>query len=174
VPCVQASDEAEAQAAYMARKGLVDAVYTMDYDAFLFGSPPVVRRVGVDAAAGASLEDLLNRIGLTLPQLVDAAVLAGTDFNKGVRGVGMRTTVSLVRRYGCLEAVLEALNLPERGFLKARRVFLRPDVADAKFFFTAPNRQALRRFLRENHVKGAERFVKRLAGSQLKQARLEW
>ncbi|MHA1711265.1 MAG: flap endonuclease-1, partial [Candidatus Freyarchaeota archaeon] len=78
MPCVQASDEAEAQAAYMARKGLVDAVYTMDYDAFLFGSPPVVRRVSVDAAAGASLEDLLNRIGLTLPQLVDAAVLAGT------------------------------------------------------------------------------------------------
>nr|HDO81292.1 flap structure-specific endonuclease [Candidatus Bathyarchaeota archaeon] len=110
VPCVQASDEAEAQAAYMARKGFVDAVYTMGYDAFLFGSPLVVRRVGVDAAAGASLEDLLNRIGLTLPQLVDAAVLAGTDFNKGVRGVGMRATVSPVRRYGCLEAVLEALN----------------------------------------------------------------
>ena len=174
VPCVHAPGEAEAQAAHMAMKKVVDAAYTMDYDAFLFGAPLVVRGVGVEAAAGATLRSVLRKAGLTLPQLVDAAVLAGTDFNKGVKGVGVKTAVALVKRHGCLENVLEALNMPKSVFLEARKVFLHPAVADVKFFFTSPNRHALKRFLRENGVRGAERFVRRLAGVKLKQVRLGW
>ncbi|MEM1512269.1 MAG: hypothetical protein QXN15_06890 [Candidatus Jordarchaeales archaeon] len=174
LPCVQAPGEGEAQAAYMAATGAVDAVYTRDYDAFLFGSPLVVREAVGEAFEGCTLRCILEATGLNLWQLIDAAVLSGTDFNTGVKGVGMRRAVKLVRELGSLEAALDFLGVKEREkFLEARMVFVEPDVADVKVFFSAPQTVKLRKFLSEHLSEAhAENFVRRLLASRLRQARL--
>jgi len=174
LPCVQAPGEGEAQAAYMAATGTADAVYTRDYDAFLFGSPLVLREAVEGRVEGCTLRSVLEAAGLSLWQLIDAAVLSGTDFNMGVRGVGIRRAVKLIKELGNLEAALDFLGINEREeFLEARMVFVEPDVADVKFFFSAPQTGRLRKFLSihlsEVH---AENFVRRLLASHTRQARL--
>lgn len=172
VPCVQAPGEGEAQAAYMAATGVADAVLTSDYDAFLFGSPVVVRERG--GLEECTLRSVLEATGLTLKQLVDAAVLSGTDFNRGVKGVGIRRAVALVKEHGSLEGALKALGVSgHEEFVEARRVFLEPDVADVKVVFAAPQTAALRKLLSEHLPEAhAENFVKRLLKARTRQSKL--
>jgi len=47
VPWVQAPSEGEAQAAYMAIRGIVWAVGSQDYDSLLFGAPKLVRNLTI-------------------------------------------------------------------------------------------------------------------------------
>ena len=122
IPCVQAPSEAEAQAAYMTARGHVWATNSQDYDSLLFGAPRLVRYVtirgkeylpgkGVSRPLRPELietKDLLSCLHLSREQLIDLAILVGTDFNKGVDGVGPKTALRLIREYGSIE------NLPER------------------------------------------------------------
>jgi len=143
IPYVQAPGEAEAQAAYLAAQGHVWATNSQDYDSLLFGTPRLVRYVtiqgreylpskGVARRVEPELietEDLLANRGISREQLIDVAILVGTDFNEGVRGIGPKTSLKLVREYGSIE------NLPEiikskvsTNYEEIRRIFLNPPV----------------------------------------------
>jgi len=146
IPYVQAPSEAEAQAAYMTAQGHVWAANSQDYDSLLFGAPRLVRYVTIQGreylpSKGMArrlepelieAEDLLANLSLSREQLIDIAILVGTDFNKGVRGVGPKTALKLMREYGSIE------NLPERIGRKVsenceeiRRIFLNPPVTSS-------------------------------------------
>jgi len=58
----------------------------------------------------ATLDDL----GFDRQGLVDAAMLCGTDFNEGVRGIGPKTAVKAVREHGDLWGVLDARGVGSR------------------------------------------------------------
>lgn len=102
IPWVQAPGEGEAQAAYMARRGDVWGVNSRDYDSLLFGAPRLVRYVTIHGeewlpSRGRArrlepevidLEAFLSHHGITREQLVDLAIMVGTDFNPGIRGIG--------------------------------------------------------------------------------------
>ncbi len=145
VPWVQAPSEGEAQAAYMAARGDVWASASQDYDSILFGSPRLVRNLAV---AGRkyypkkgiaialvpeiiTLEQVLQVLQLTREQLVDAAILVGTDYNEGVYGIGPKKAVKLVRLYGSAERVLKALKVDiDFDLEEVRRLYLKPEVTD--------------------------------------------
>ncbi len=117
IPHVQAPEEGEAQAAYMARKGDVWAANSRDYDSVLFGAPRLVRYVTISGqeflpSKGTSrplipelieLEQLLKALEVSREQLIDLAILVGTDFNHGIKGVGPKTALKLIKKYGTLE-----------------------------------------------------------------------
>ena len=145
IPWVQAPSEGEAQAAYMARRGDVWASNSRDYDSLLFGAPRLVRYVTISGteflpSKGVArrlepevieLDSLLRHHGITRRQLVDLAILIGTDFNEGVRGVGPKTALSLVKRYGCLEEMPGEVREKLPQDLDAiRRIFLEPEVTE--------------------------------------------
>jgi flap endonuclease-1 len=163
IPCVQAPQEAEAQAAHMARKGDVWAANSRDYDSVLFGSPRLVRYVTISGqeflpSKGTSrplipelieLEHLLKTLEITREQLIDLAILVGTDFNKGIKGIGPKTALKLVRRYGALENLPPeyAPKLPAQT-QEVRRLFLEPVVRDDyEFSFKGLNENGLKSFL---------------------------
>jgi len=143
VPYVQAPGEGEAQAAFMNSCGDVWATSSRDYDSILFGSPRVVRYLTISGrkflpSKGISrplkpelieLSTFLSYHGITQAQLVDLAILIGTDFNKGVKGIGPKTALKLIKRYESLEALPDDLQekLPvDLGTL--RNIFLKPNV----------------------------------------------
>lgn len=131
IPVVDAPAEGEAQAAAMARNGAVDAVGTEDYDALLFGAPMTYR----DLTSSGGIERMdfqatLNRHGLTHGQLVDVALLCGTDFNDGITGFGPKTAVEAVSEYGSLPAVLDANDAVMPQADRLRELFLEPAVDD--------------------------------------------
>jgi flap endonuclease-1 len=143
IPWVQAPSEGEAQAAFLARRGDVWAAGSKDYDSLLFGAPRLVRFLAVRSteflpSRGGSrdvppeildLEENLQVLGLTREQLVDVAILVGTDFNEGIKGIGPKTAVKRVRAWKTLEGAPPEIrrDLPEN--LEAiRGLFLEPPV----------------------------------------------
>ncbi len=117
IPWVQAPSEGEAQAAYMAAKGEVWGVNSQDYDSLLFGAPRLVRYITIHGEEWLpskgrgrklkpeiiELEELQHVWELTRTQIIDLGILIGTDFNSGIRGVGPKTALKLIKKYRRLE-----------------------------------------------------------------------
>ena len=76
------------------------------------------------------LQANLAALALTRAQLVDAAILVGTDFNEGVRRVGPKTAVKLLRQHGTLERALAAKGAQVDRADEVRAIFLEPSVTD--------------------------------------------
>lgn len=144
IPWVQAPGEGEAQAAHMAKLGKVYAASSQDFDALLFGAPRLVRNLAVTGKRklpGKSvwvdvepelieLETVLKEVQLTREQLVDAGILVGTDYDPGVKGVGPKRAVKLMREKEDLLDVLVALEADVPEAEQIRDIFLKPDVTD--------------------------------------------
>lgn len=141
IPYVQAPEEAEAQTAYMAMRGDVWASSSKDYDTLLFGSPRLVRYLTISGkeflpSKGISrplkpelinLDKLLSQHKITREQLVDLAILIGTDFNNGIKGIGPKTALSLLKKHGKIENLPSdiASKVPQH-YKDVRKIFLNP------------------------------------------------
>jgi flap endonuclease-1 len=77
-----------------------------------------------------SLEQSLNLLGITRAQLVDIGILVGTDFNEGIKGIGPKTALKLLREHGTLEEVLKQKSLEIPHYEEIRKIFLEPRVTD--------------------------------------------
>lgn len=145
VPWVQAPSEGEAQAAYLVTRGDAWAVASQDYDSLLFGSKTLVRNLaltgkrklpGKDAYVEVKPERIdlvrvLETLGISREQLVDIGILVGTDFNEGVKGVGPKRALELIKKYGSIEKICE-LRLFEFEVdpLEVKKIFLKHEVTD--------------------------------------------
>ncbi|SEL60099.1 flap endonuclease-1 [Haloferax larsenii] len=152
VPVVEAPAEGEAQASYMARKGDADYVGSEDYDTLLFGAPYTLRQL--TSKGNPELMDLdatLDKHDITWEQLVDIAMLCGTDFNEGISGVGPKTAVKEVKKHGDLWAVLEARGDSIPNADRVREFFLDPPVTDEYDYDTDidPDVDAAREYVTE-------------------------
>ena len=122
IPWVDAPSEGEAQASTMAVEGTVKAVASQDHDSIVFGAPTLVRNVTISGKRRLpskgiminvvperiTLTSVLSATGLTRDQLVDFAILLGTDFNPdGFEGVGPATALKYLKKYGNLEGIKE-------------------------------------------------------------------
>ncbi|NLA38352.1 MAG: flap endonuclease-1 [Methanomicrobiales archaeon] len=140
IPVVQAPSEGEAQAAHMVRSGSVTYAVSQDYDSLLFGSPVLVRNLTVSGRRRARgrtitvnperivLSSLLDCLGITREQLVEIGILVGTDFNPGIRGVGGKTALKVVRS-GEFESLI-AKKLPDFDPGPIQEFFLSPPATD--------------------------------------------
>jgi flap endonuclease-1 len=131
VPVVEAPAEGEAQCAHMARVGDVDYAGSEDYDTLLFGAPSTLRQLTSKGEPEVmDLDATLSRHDVTLEQLVDVAILCGTDFNPGVSGVGPKTALSAVKAHGDLWAAMDANDWYVENADRIRGLFLDPPVTD--------------------------------------------
>ncbi|ELZ08969.1 flap endonuclease-1 [Natrialba aegyptia] len=150
VPIVEAPAEGEAQAAHMARRGDADYVGSEDYDALLFGAPLTLRQLTSKGdPERMDLQATLDHHGLTLEQLIDAAILIGTDFNEGVSGIGPKTAIAEITEHGDLWGVLEARGDSIRYGDRVRELFREPNVTDDYEFSTTldPDLDAAREYV---------------------------
>ena len=148
VPTVQAPAEGEAQAAHMAATSSGIWAASKDYDSLLFGAPRLVRFLTISGkeflpSQGTFrpivpetivLDQLLASWGITREALVDLAILVGTDFNAGIKGIGPKKALALVQRHGRIEDmpgdIQERLGDAD-AINEVRHIFLHPDVTDA-------------------------------------------
>ena len=166
IPWVQAPGEGEAQMAHMARNNEVWAGASQDFDALLFGTPVLVRNLTLSrkrkvAGGGKAdvspelveLERVLQSLQISRDQLVDIAILVGTDFNDGVKGIGPKRALKLVREYATLErAISEGGTEVPDAFEQVREIFLSPEVSDQyTLTWTAPDDEHVRRLLCDRH-----------------------
>ena len=146
IPWVDAPGDGEAQASYMSAKGDVWAVASQDYDSLLFGSELLVRNATLSGRRKlpgrgrreyvqvvperVDLRENLKAMGLTREQLVDAAILVGTDFNPGIKGIGPKSAIKLVRAHKDLEGVLRVKDVEVEHADEIRSIFLEPAKTD--------------------------------------------
>jgi flap endonuclease-1 len=198
VPFVQAPSEGEAQAAAMAAKGDVWAVASQDHDSILFGAPTMLKNLTISGrrklprkdtyveveAELISLEDVLSSLELTRQQLIDLGILIGTDFNPdGVKGIGPKTALKLVREHGSLEKIVEQspdLGIPS-NLDEIRRIFLQPNVTfNYTLEFGPPNTESIvdflcrgRDFTEDRVRKAVEKMTAGLAEAAVKKSTLD-
>jgi flap endonuclease-1 len=146
VPWVDSPGDGEGQAAYMSAKGDVWAVASQDYDCLLYGSSLLVRNATLSGRRKlpgrgrreyvqvvperVDLQENLDAIGLTREQLVDAAILVGTDFNPGVKGIGPKSAIKLLKTHRDLEGAMRAKDVEVEHADEIRSIFLEPGVTD--------------------------------------------
>jgi len=173
IPHVQAPGEGEAQASFMCMKGDADAVSSQDFDCLLFGASVLVRNVAITGKRKMPgrqkwvdvsperivLQDVLSEHGITREQLVDIAILVGTDFNRGIKGIGPKTALKLVKKYGSIEEVREAEDIGGlENVYEVREIFLNPSVArDYSIKWRAVDEGKVVDFLCGEHQFGEER-----------------
>lgn len=166
IPWMKAPSEGEAQMAVMVRKGDIWAGASQDYDAILFGTPNLVRNLTlagkrrlpsgktVDVSPEVvTLSEVLSELGVTREQLVDMAVLIGTDFNDGVKGIGPKKALALIKRLGNLEHVAAEgkVQVPAE-YEDVRQIFLEPEVTeDYKLNWGLVDDEAVRRIMCDTH-----------------------
>jgi DNA excision repair protein ERCC-5 len=100
VPYVLSPTEADAQCAFLARNGLVDAVFTEDSDVLVHGATTVLRGFFSQSKNVVAYKQAeLAACGITKTVLVALASLLGCDYTDGVPGIGL---------VGALEALVVA------------------------------------------------------------------
>jgi len=124
------------------------------------------------------LDENLRVLGLTREELIDAAILIGTDFNPGVRGVGPKTAVRLLREHHSLSSLPADVrrSLPD-NIDAIHEFFLHPPVAPIDQIVPgAFNPEGLRKFLcdeRDFAANRVESLVQRLSKRRLTRPRLD-
>lgn len=172
VPWMKAPSEGEAQMGFMVMRGDVWAGASQDFDALLFGTPNLVRNLTLSAKRRlpsgrtvdvvpevVTLAGVLSELGVTREQLVDMAILMGTDFNEGVRGIGPKKALALMKRLGSLEKVSEeeSIRLPEESY-DVRRIFLEPEVSeDYSLKWRSVDPEQVRRIMCDRHSFSVDR-----------------
>lgn len=144
IPYIDAPSEGEATAAYLTQKGLAHMVASQDFDSLLFGAECLVRNLTITGRRKLpnkpiyievepeliTLSELLKQLEISREQLIDVAILIGTDFNPdGFPGIGPVTALKLIKHYGKLENIpsIQA-ELNKVDFIKIREIFLKPTV----------------------------------------------
>ncbi|MFN3532984.1 MAG: flap endonuclease-1 [Candidatus Brocadia sp.] len=145
IPYVQAPGEGEAQAAFMARRGDAWGVGSKDYDSLLFGTPRLVRFVTISGkeflpSKGKfrplkpeiiETREMLSHYQISLEQLIDLAILIGTDFNHGVKGIGPKTALRLVQEYGRIERLPpDVKSRVSKNYEDVREIFYHPPTTE--------------------------------------------
>jgi flap endonuclease-1 len=178
LPVVQAPSEGEAQAAHMARRGDVWAAASKDYDTLLFGAPRLLRFLTISGreflpSTGQfrrlvpeviDLEAQLASWGITLESAIDLALLVGTDFNDGVRGIGPKKALALVRKHARIESMPDEIREAMGDVDALRRIYLSPAVTDDYTMqFSEPDREGIVSFLCEERQFSRQRVMDALS-----------
>jgi len=147
LPWIQAPSEGEAQAAHLTKRGDVDYCASQDYDSLLFGTPTLLRNVTISGRRKLprksvyidvvpelfTLDKVLKECEITYEQLIDVGILIGTDFNPdGIKGLGPKTALKLIKQHGTLEKALPHIKNPEFPHPpeQIRKIFLQPKIRD--------------------------------------------
>jgi len=141
----------------------------------LFGSPRLLRFLTISGkeflpSKGAfrpitpELIDttaLLAHYKITREQLVDLAILVGTDFNEGIKGIGPKKALKLVTDCGSIENMpLDVQSILGPTVQDIRDIFLRPTVHDDyDIQFASPDIDGVVRFLCDEREFSRERVT---------------
>lgn len=101
VPYVLSPTEAESQCAMLEQLKLVDGIVTDDADVFLFGGRNVFKNIFSDKKylEWYMMETIESELFLKRRDLISLALLLGSDYTEGVRGIGPVNAFEILRAF---------------------------------------------------------------------------
>lgn len=174
IPVVQAPSEGEAEASYLAMEGRAYAVGSQDFDSLLFGAPKLVRNLtlsgrrklpskGIYVEVRPEMIDLnesLKAVGLTRQKLIWVALMVGTDYNDGIKGIGPKKGLAAAQKASSLKEIFEIVGHAGEYDALMREIeefYLHPPVHDADIKFGEPKREKIVELLCGVHDFSVER-----------------
>ncbi|MFA5382569.1 MAG: flap endonuclease-1 [Candidatus Micrarchaeia archaeon] len=171
IPVVQAPSEGEAQASCMAKEGIAYGVVSQDADCLLFGAPRLIRNLSVTGKrkipgkniyASISpeiieLKEMLDSLQINREQLILIGILIGTDFNNGIKGVGSKTALKIVKENDDLDKIIALVEKKydyvfEENPYKIQEFFLNPPLTkEYEIKFKSPDKEKIFKILNEKH-----------------------
>lgn len=120
IPFITAPMEAEAQCAELFRLKMVDGIITDDSDCFLFGGSRIYRNMFNQKRYVECYfsEEVDQKIGLDREKLIELAILLGSDYTEGIKGVGPVLAMEILAEFGSLKSFKKWFDENARG-LKA-------------------------------------------------------
>jgi flap endonuclease-1 len=103
------------------------------------------------------LEPGLQKLGISREQLVDIAILVGTDFNDGVKGFGPKKSLKLLIEKGSLDHAFDSLtegdvHISPEELSVVRHIFLEPTITkDYSLQWRTPDSPEVIRLLCDEH-----------------------
>jgi flap endonuclease-1 len=175
VSVVQAPSEAEAQCAYMARKKVVWASASQDYDSLLFGAPKLVFNLTLSQKRKISgskyvyiapylveLDKVLKQLELTQDDLIILGVMVGTDYNpKGISGIGPKKALKLLHEERDYSKIFSRFDL-DFDWKEIYSTFKKIPVDDFSLKKEKMNPEKVKEILVEEHDFSRERVEKAL------------
>jgi flap endonuclease-1 len=173
VSWIQAPSEGEAQAAYMTKKGDSWGTGSQDYDSILFGSPRLIRNIVISGRRKLPSRNVYVRVepeivdaaesfrsfGVTREQLIEIAIVLGTDYNPGTKGIGPKTALKLVKKSGNAEIALKEKGIvPTVSVSEVRELFVNPKITQNYEIKSKPlDKEKVTRLLVDDHGFSLER-----------------
>ena len=176
IPWIQAPSEGEAQVAHLLRTGKVDYGASQDFDTVLFGASKLVRNLTLSGRRKLpkqqkwvevspeiiEVEKSFEVLGLNREQLVDVAILMGTDFNNGIDGIGPKKGLKLLQECSNAEKALEKIGEKIDNLDEIRSLFLDHPVEDFDPEWQSPDSSSVISFLCNNYSFNKSRVEKAL------------
>jgi flap endonuclease-1 len=83
-----------------------------------------------------SLSKFLTNLEINREQLVEMGILIGTDFFPGIKGIGQKTALDLIKKFGSIENIIQnrvkvgskEIHLDLKLVKQVKNIFLVPDV----------------------------------------------
>jgi len=180
VPFIESPASAESQCAQLVKEKIVHYSNSQDYDSLLFGCPHLLQNVSKSLKRkiqgrwtyqkvvpyAIHLKETLNQLGIDQFQLVDMALMMETDYFPGIRSIGPKTALKLIKQYNTIETIIKKeyskydfLDLTHEVIMKIRKIFLVPEVVKISdsLSWTFPNEPQILSLLCEEHNLNRER-----------------
>jgi len=160
-PVVQAKSEGEAQCAKICQDRNAFATASQDFDSLLFGSPRTLRNLSMSRAEYLELIEL-EKLNLKREELILIALLVGTDYNPGIKGIGPKKALKLVKEHKTIENLKKNVEWDfEIDLETLYYFFLNPPVyEDYKIEFSNPQTEKIKKLLCDEHNFSEERVSK--------------
>ena len=174
VPYVESPASAESQCAYLVKQKIATYSNSQDFDSLLFGCPYMIQNLSKSLKRKVQgrwqyqkiepfkieLQKNLYNLDITYFQLVDLGILMGTDYFPGIKGIGPKKALTLIRKYHTIEKIAfhekdkyDFAQLSMELLHKIRRVFLFPDVNEHinELYWNMPNSSKVMTLLCKDH-----------------------
>ena len=158
VPYIIAPEEADSQCAYLAKQGLVDAVFTEDMDILTFGAPKIVRNLTSHKIEISEivLEEILQEFDLTQEQFIEFCILLGSDYNEGINECKPNVILNYYKKHKNIEDTLDEM---KKDNIKIPLDF---EYKETKFYFMNPKIVEVNEDYLQLHKPDSAKLLKKL------------
>jgi flap endonuclease-1 len=185
VPFIESPASAESQCAHLVKEKKAHYSNSQDFDSLLFGCPYLIQNLSKSLRRKqqgrwtytkiepliVNLHENLKRLNINQFQLVDMVILIGNDYFRGIKGIGPKTALGLIKKYQNLENVIsnekknyDFHDISSGVIKKVRKIFLFPEVLDYNIdvYWNPPNESKVIELLCEDHNLNKDRVKNNL------------
>jgi flap endonuclease-1 len=185
VPYVESPASAESQCSHLVQQKIAHYSNSQDFDSLLFGCPHLIQNLSKSLRRKVqgkwkytkitpltiNLHKNLSRLNINQFQLVDLGFLVGTDYFSGIKGLGPKKSLVLIKKYNTIEQIISTQKeiydfreLTTDVIRRVRKIFLFPEVNNKidEFYWNFPHKQEILNLMCENHHLNRERVDKNI------------